>query len=68
MQQWEYLVVPLEGARRLKKGAAPLEPEALNDLGARGWEAIGVTLKQGDLVAWPVALLKRPVDGHDAPE
>lgn len=23
-------------------------------------EAVGITLKRGDLVAWPVALLKRP--------
>jgi hypothetical protein len=25
-------------------------------------EAVGVSLKRGDLVAWPVVLLKRPVD------
>lgn len=24
-----------------------------------GWEAVGLTLKQGDLVAFPVVLLKR---------
>ena len=26
-----------------------------------GWEAVGLSLKRGDLVAWPVVLLKRPV-------
>ena len=26
-----------------------------------GWEAVGLSLKKGDLVAWPVVLLKRPV-------
>ena len=24
-----------------------------------GWEAVGLSLKRGDLVAWPVVLLKR---------
>ena len=26
-----------------------------------GWEAVGLTLKYGDLTAWPVVLLKRRV-------
>jgi hypothetical protein len=58
--QWEYLVVPLEDAKKLKKGSDPLAPGSLNELGAQGWEAVGVSLKQGDLVAWPIVLLKRP--------
>ena len=59
MQTWEYLVVPLAGAAGLKRGAQ-LRPDDLNRLGSEGWEAVGVTLKRGDLVAWPVVLLKRP--------
>jgi hypothetical protein len=58
--RWEYLVVPLEGAKKLKKDGDPLTPTHLNELGAQGWEAVGLSLKQGDLVAWPVVLLKRP--------
>jgi hypothetical protein len=58
--QWEYLIVPLEGAKKLKKDSDPLPPSTLNELGSQGWEAVGLTLKQGDLVAWPVVLLKRP--------
>ena len=61
MQRWEYLVVPLKDAGRLKKDSADLRPDRLNELGSQGWEAVGLTLKQGDLVAWPVVLLKRPV-------
>jgi hypothetical protein len=61
-QKWEYLVVPLEVAGRLKKKSADLKPDRLNQLGSDGWEAIGLTLKKGDLIAWPVVLLKRPVD------
>jgi hypothetical protein len=61
MQQWEYLVVPLEDAGKIKKNDAELTPERLNKLGSDGWEAVGLTLKRGDLVAWPVVLLKRPV-------
>jgi hypothetical protein len=61
MQRWEYIVVPLEPAGRLKKKEGGINPERLNELGAEGWEAVGLTLKKGDLVAWPVVLLKRPV-------
>ncbi len=61
-QRWEYPVVPLEDAGRLKKKSADLSPGRLNQLGSEGWEAVGLTLKQGDLIAWPVVLLKRPVD------
>jgi hypothetical protein len=61
MEKWEYLVVPLEAAGAIKK-RADLQPEHLNELGAQGWEAVGLSLKKGDLVAWPVVLLKRPVE------
>jgi hypothetical protein len=59
--KWEYLVVPLESAKKLKKSSSPQAPGSLNELGAQGWEAVGVSLKQGDLIAWPIVLLKRPV-------
>ena len=61
MANWEYLVVPVEDARHLKKDSAGLVPDRLNELGAQGWEAVGLSLKYGDLVAWPVVLLKRSV-------
>jgi hypothetical protein len=61
MQKWEYLVAPLKIAAGVKSKSAGMTPEALNELGADGWEAVGVTLKKGDLVAWPVVLLKRPL-------
>ena len=57
--KWEYLVVPLEDAGGLKKKSDGLSPERLNELGSEGWEGVGLTLKKGDLVAWPVVLLKR---------
>jgi hypothetical protein len=59
-EQWEYLVVPLAEAGNLKK-SSELRPDRLNQLGSEGWEAVGVSLKKGDLVAWPVVLLKRRV-------
>jgi hypothetical protein len=63
MQKWEYKVVPLESAGKLKKKSDDLDSERLNALGQAGWEAVGISLKRGDLVAWPVVLLKRPVAG-----
>jgi hypothetical protein len=30
-------------------------------LGEEGWGAVGPSLKYGDLMAWPVVLLKRPL-------
>lgn len=59
MQQWEYLVVPLPDAKGLKKNSGALSSSRLNELGAEGWEAVGLSLKYGDLMAWPVVLLKR---------
>jgi hypothetical protein len=62
MQKWEYLVVPLSETKRMKKDAANLAPDRLNELGVQGWEAVGISLKYGDLVSWPVVLLKRPIE------
>ena len=59
MDKWEYAVVPLDEVGGLSKKAHDLRPERLNELGSQGWEAVGLTLKKGDLVAWPVVLLKR---------
>jgi hypothetical protein len=64
MARWEYLVVPLKDAAGLKKDSEGLTPHHLNTLGSEGWEAVGVSLKQGDLIAWPVVLLKRVVDSN----
>lgn len=61
-QRWEYQVVPLKEAAGIKKGSEGMAPARLNELGSEGWEAVGVSLKQGDLVAWPVVLLKRRLD------
>jgi hypothetical protein len=58
--RWEYLIAPLQQAKELKKTDRPWEPDSLNELGAQGWEAVGISLKYGDLMAWPVVLLKRP--------
>ena len=60
MTRWEYVAIPFSEAAGLKKNSAPLTPNRLNALGAEGWEAVGVSLKRGDLVATPVVLLKRP--------
>jgi len=59
--QFEYLVVPLKEAKSLKKDEDAFVPEHLNELGLEGWEAVGLSLKYGDLMAWPVVLLKRPI-------
>jgi hypothetical protein len=59
--RFEYLVVPLREAKSLKKDDDDWTPERLNELGEEGWEAVGLSLKYGDLTAWPVVLLKRPL-------
>jgi hypothetical protein len=59
--RFEYLVVPLKEAKNVKKGDDVFVPEHLNELGEEGWEAVGLSLKYGDLMAWPVVLLKRPL-------
>jgi hypothetical protein len=53
---------PASRGQALKKDADAWEPDRLNALGGQGWEAIGLSLKYGDLMAWPVVLLKRPLD------
>ena len=55
------LVVPLKEAKSVKKEEDVFAPERLNELGEEGWEAVGLSLKYGDLMAWPVVLLKRPL-------
>jgi hypothetical protein len=55
------LVVPLEPAAGLKKKSDGLSPERLKELGADGGRG-SLTLKRGDLVAWPLVLLKRAVE------
>jgi hypothetical protein len=50
---------PLEDATRLKKMSQDLRRDRLNGVGWHGWEVVGLTLHRGDLVAWPVVLLKR---------
>jgi hypothetical protein len=60
--RWESLVVPLEEAGGLKKRSNGVTPDELNQLGSEGWEAVGLTLKRGHLVTWPVVLLKRPIE------
>ena len=61
LRQWEYLVGPLADAGGLKKYSAGLALDRLNEVGSRGRAAVDLTLKKGDLVAWPVVLLKRPI-------
>ena len=61
-EKWEYLVVPLQEAKGLKKADGPWAPDQLNELGRQGWEAVGLSLKYGDFIAWPVVLLKRQLD------
>ena len=60
--RFEYLVAPLKEAKSVKKEEDVLAPEHLNELGEEGWEAVGISLKYGDFMAWPVVLLKRPLD------
>lgn len=50
METWEYLVLPLEEAAGIKKSSDGVRPSRLNELGSQGWEAVGFTLKRGDLV------------------
>ncbi len=54
--------MPLKEAKGVKKEEDVFAPEQLNELGQQGWEAVGLSLKYGDLMAWPVVLLKRPLD------
>ena len=60
--RFEYLVAPLKEAKSVKHEEDVFAPEHLNELGEEGWEAVGISLKYGDFMAWPVVLLKRPLD------
>jgi hypothetical protein len=42
MSKWEYLAVPLQEVKQLKKDSAGLPPSHLNELGAQGWETVGL--------------------------
>jgi len=58
---WEYLVVSLQEVDELA-GDTDM-PESLNELGAQGWEAVGLlSHRYDDLIAPPVVLLKRPLN------
>jgi hypothetical protein len=58
LPKWEYAVVPLDTNGFWKKTVDP-RTDNLNELGQAGWEAIGISLGSGDLVAKPVVLFKR---------
>jgi hypothetical protein len=60
LPQWEYTVVPLDTSGFWKKTVDP-QVARLNELGQNGWEAVGVSLGSGDLVAKPLVLFKRPL-------
>ena len=54
--------MPLQEADGVKKPGDPYSPASLNELGAQGWEAVGLSPKYADLTARPVVLLKRPLN------
>lgn len=58
MTHWEYLIVALPGFQApTASGQSSPAVRALNDEGARGWEAVGMTpLDDGSIAV----LLKRP--------
>ena len=60
LPKWEYAVVPLQTTGRWQKTVDP-RVDRLNELGQEGWEALGISLAAGDLIAKPVVLLKRPL-------
>jgi hypothetical protein len=60
LPKWEYVVAPLDTIGFWKK-TVDSRIDRLNELGQAGWEAVGVSLGSGDLVAKPVVLLKRPL-------
>jgi hypothetical protein len=63
-QQWEYrtLELPTVGAKLYKNAGISAEAlAAINELGADGWEAVGITPMPGVTVRPTVlVLLKRP--------
>jgi hypothetical protein len=66
MSSWEYPIVPLDQAAKIKKKSADLRPEHLNELAAQGREAVALTLTQGDQIAWPAVPLNRPAERPSA--
>ena len=56
--RFEYLVVPLKEAKHVKKDEDVFAPEQLNELGEDGWEAVGLSLKYGDLMSYSSALIE----------
>ena len=60
LPKWEYTVLPLDTTGFWKK-RVDARVDRLNELGQAGWEAVGVSLGSGDLVAKPLVLLKRPL-------
>jgi hypothetical protein len=60
LPKWEYTVVPLETTGWWQKTVNP-NIDRLNELGREGWEAVGISLAAGDLIAKPFVLLKRPL-------
>jgi len=61
LPKWEYTVVPLATTGGWWEKKVDPRIERLQELGKEGWEAVGVSLAAGDLVAKPVVLLKRPL-------
>jgi hypothetical protein len=61
MERWEYKVVGLAGvSTQLRKSdGGPVSIETLDALGTEAWEAVGVGMTSGDLVARPFVLFKR---------
>ena len=65
--RWEYTIYShKQPSGMIFRGAGDIPTDeiesGLNKLGAEGWEAVGLTLKRGDLMTWPVVLLKRPIE------
>ena len=60
LPKWEYTVLPLDTSGFWKK-TVDSHFDRLNELGQNGWEAVGVSLGSGDLVAKPLVLFKRPL-------
>jgi len=62
MTTWEYLIVALpalQAPTSAPGGSAAVE--ALNREGSEGWEAVGMTVLAGGMIA---VLLKRPTPGE----
>jgi hypothetical protein len=61
LPRWEYAVVALKTTGGMWQKTVDPHVDHLNELGQMGWEAVGISLAAGDLVAKPVVLLKRPL-------